>query len=171
VRSFNTSATKSSSSQRLRLHSRRRTIAPGFFAATDLTELKALLDRANGRSRNPKETLDNDERYRAAVSRRPSNYAVFFYLQPKKFAERLAALRAAVQLSAAAHQRTMLEKVANYFWCDALRERQNTRSALSRDAEVGAGRNTHPVFANAWNQERRSSNLSMLLNLGKKSTP
>ena len=84
---------------------------PWFFAATDLTELKALLDRANGRSRNPKETLDNDERYRAAVSRRPSNYAVFFYLQPKTFAERLAALRAAVQSSAAANQRTMLEKV------------------------------------------------------------
>src|SRR5438132_4227321 len=84
---------------------------PWFFAATDLTELKTLLDRANGRSRNPKETLDNDERYRAAVSRRPSNYAVFFYLQPKTFAERLAALRAAVQSSAAANQRTMLEKV------------------------------------------------------------
>src|SRR6266513_3799319 len=84
---------------------------PWFFAATDLTELKTLLDRANGRSRNPKETLDNDERYRAAVSRRPSNYAVFFYLQPKTFAERLAALRAAVQSSTAAKQRTMLEKV------------------------------------------------------------
>jgi len=84
---------------------------PWFFAATDLTELKALLDRANGRARNPEEILDKDERYRAAVSRRPSNYAVFFYLQPKTFAERLAALRAAVQSSAAAKQRTMLEKV------------------------------------------------------------
>ena len=84
---------------------------PWFFAATDLTELKALLDRAEGRARNPKETLDTDERYRAAVSRRPSNYAMFFYLQPKTFSERLAALRAAVQSSAAAKQRTMLEKV------------------------------------------------------------
>ena len=84
---------------------------PWFFAATDLTELKALVDRADGRARNSKETLDNDERYRAAVSRRPSNYAVFFYLQPKTFSERLAALRAAVQSSAAANQRTMLEKV------------------------------------------------------------
>ncbi len=84
---------------------------PWFFAATDLTELKALLDRADGRTRNPKETLDTDEAYRAATSRRPSNYAVSFYLQPKTFAERLAALRAAVQSSAAAKQRTMLEKV------------------------------------------------------------
>jgi hypothetical protein len=84
---------------------------PWFFAATDLTELKALLDRADGRTRNPKETLDTDEAYRATTSRRPSNYAVFFYLQPKTFAERLAALRAAVQSPAAAKQRTMLEKV------------------------------------------------------------
>ena len=84
---------------------------PWFFAATDLTELKALVDRANGRARNPEEILDKDERYRAAVSRRPSNYAVFFYLQPKTFAERLAALRAAVQSAAAAKQRSMLEKV------------------------------------------------------------
>jgi hypothetical protein len=84
---------------------------PWFFAATDLTELKALLDRADGRGRNPKETLDTDEAYRTATSRRPSNYAVFFYLQPKTFAERLAALRAAVQSAAAANQRTMLEKV------------------------------------------------------------
>ena len=84
---------------------------PWFFAATDLTELKALLDRADGRARNPKETLDTDAAYRAATSRRPLNYAVFFYLQPKTFAERLAALRAAVQSAAAANQRTMLEKV------------------------------------------------------------
>jgi hypothetical protein len=84
---------------------------PWFFAATDLTELKALLDRADGRVKNPEQILDTDERYRAAVSRRPTDYAVFFYLQPKTFAKRLAALRAAVQSPAAANQRTMLEKV------------------------------------------------------------
>ena len=83
---------------------------PWFFAATDLTELKALLDRADRRAKNPKEALDTDEAYRAAISRRPSNYAVFFYLQPKTFVERLAALRAAIQ-SSAANQRTILEKV------------------------------------------------------------
>jgi len=84
---------------------------PWFFAATDLTELKALLDRAERRVKNPEQILDNDERYRAAVSRRPTDYAVFFYLQPKTFAKRLATLRAAVQSPAAANQRTMLEKV------------------------------------------------------------
>jgi hypothetical protein len=84
---------------------------PWFFAATDLTELKGLLDRADGRAKNPKETLDEDEAYRAAISHRPSNYALFFYLQPKTFATRLAALRAAIQSPAATQQQTILEQV------------------------------------------------------------
>jgi hypothetical protein len=84
---------------------------PWFFAATDLTELKALLDRADGRLKNANETLDNDDAYRAAISHRPSNYALFFYLQPKIFAERLAALRATLQSPATAKEKTILEQV------------------------------------------------------------
>ena len=84
---------------------------PWFFAANDLTELKALLDRADGRVKDPKETLDQDEAYRAAIAHRPSDYAQFFYLQPKTFAERLAALRAAIQSPAATKQQTILEQV------------------------------------------------------------
>jgi hypothetical protein len=84
---------------------------PWFFAATDLTELKGLLDRADGRAKSPKETLDTDEAYQAAISHRPSNYALFFYLQPKTFAARLAALRAAIQSPAATKQQTILEQV------------------------------------------------------------
>jgi hypothetical protein len=84
---------------------------PWFFVATDLTELKALLDRADGRLKNGNETLDQDEAYRAAIAHRPSSYALFFYLQPKTFAERLAALRAAIQSPAAASQQTILEQM------------------------------------------------------------
>ena len=84
---------------------------PWFFAATDLTELKALLDRADGRVKNPNETLDNDETFRAAISHRPSNYELFFYLQPKTFSERLASLRAAIQSPAATKEQTILEQV------------------------------------------------------------
>jgi hypothetical protein len=80
---------------------------PWFLAATDLTELKALLDRAEGRAKNPEETLDKDESYRTAVSRRPSNYALFFYLQPKAVSERLAALRAAIQVPTSQNTRTV----------------------------------------------------------------
>jgi hypothetical protein len=84
---------------------------PWFFAATDLTELKALLDRADHRAKNPDATLDKDEAYRAAVSHRPSNYAAFFYLQPKIFSERLAALRAAVRSTPTPGEATMIEKM------------------------------------------------------------
>jgi hypothetical protein len=70
---------------------------PWFFAATDLTDLKAMLDRADRRAKDLKETLTKDEAYRTVVSHRPSDYAAFFYLQPKPLFERLAALRAAIQ--------------------------------------------------------------------------
>ena len=84
---------------------------PWFFAATNVDELKALLDRADRRASNSKETLDKDEAYRLAISHRPSNYAAFFYLQPKAFSERLAALRAAVRSSPTPGETTMLEKM------------------------------------------------------------
>jgi hypothetical protein len=84
---------------------------PWFFAATNVAELKALLDRVDHRAKNPGETLDKDEAYRTAISHRPSNYAASFYLQPKAFSERLAALRAAVQSSPTPGETTMLEKM------------------------------------------------------------
>jgi hypothetical protein len=84
---------------------------PWFFAATNVTELKTLLDRVDHRAKGSGETLDKDEAYRTATSHRPSNYAAFFYLQPKAFSERLAALRAAVQSSPTPGETTMLEKM------------------------------------------------------------
>src|SRR5438046_1594052 len=84
---------------------------PWFFAATDITELKALLDRADHRTQNPEQTLDKDEAYHAASSHRPLNYVAFFYLQPKKFSERLAALRAAVRSTPSPGESTLLEKM------------------------------------------------------------
>ena len=86
---------------------------PWFFAATDLRDLKAILDRANRRAKDLNETLVMDEAYRTAISHRPSNYAAFFYLQPKPFLQRLAALRAAIQLSAASKPQALsgLEQV------------------------------------------------------------
>ena len=84
---------------------------PWFFAATDITELKALLDRADHRTQNPEQTLDKDEAYRAAISHRPLNYMAFFYLQPKKFSERFAALRAAVRSTPSPGESTLLEKM------------------------------------------------------------
>jgi hypothetical protein len=83
---------------------------PWFFVATDAADVQALLDRADRRS-NPDNSLDKDEAYRAALSRRPSNDVAFFYLQPKTFSQRLAALRAAVGSTPAPGEGTMLEKM------------------------------------------------------------
>jgi len=84
---------------------------PWFFAATDLTELKAILDRADGRLKNSKVALDADEAYRAAAAHMPSSYAASFYLQPKTLSERVAALRAAIQSPVSPNERTMLQQV------------------------------------------------------------
>jgi hypothetical protein len=84
---------------------------PWFFASTNVAELKTLLDRADHRGNNSEETLDKDNSYRTAISYRPSNYVASFYLQPKAFSERLAALRAAVRSSPAPGEITMFEKM------------------------------------------------------------
>jgi len=67
-----------------------------FFASNDLAELKGLLDRADRRTKDRQSTLETDEAFRAAMAHMPSSYAVLFYLQPKRFAEKLAPLRAAL---------------------------------------------------------------------------
>src|SRR5215471_14664627 len=44
---------------------------PWFFAGTDVSDVQALLDRADGRESNRDNRLDKDEAYRTAISRRP----------------------------------------------------------------------------------------------------
>jgi hypothetical protein len=55
-----------------------------FFASNDLVELKAVLDRADGRAKDPKLALETEETFRAAMAHMPSSYGLLFYLQPKK---------------------------------------------------------------------------------------
>jgi len=73
--------------------------------------MQALLDRADRRSSDLENRLDKDEAYRSAISRRPANDVAFFYLQPKTFSQRLAALRAAVGSTPAPGEGTMIEKM------------------------------------------------------------
>jgi len=84
---------------------------PWFFVTTDVMDMQALLDRADRRSSDLENRLDKDEAYRSAISRRPSNDVAFFYLQPKTFSQRLAALRAAVGSTPAPGEGTMIEKM------------------------------------------------------------
>src|SRR5437762_1676915 len=76
------------------------------FASNDLAELKAVLDRADGRaaatagsSGGGKLTLEGDDLFRAAMKHMPASYALLFYLQPKALSEKLASLRNAMGVS------------------------------------------------------------------------
>jgi len=75
-----------------------------FFASNDFAELKAILDRADGRVQDRQSLLSTDETFRAAMAEMPATYALCLYLQPKVFAERLSA-------SQSANQRTLLQQI------------------------------------------------------------
>ena len=78
-----------------------------FFASNDLSELKAVLDRADGRSlatpsvaaatgKDRQSTLEADDAFRGAMKHMPASYALCFYLQPKTLSEKLVSLRNAM---------------------------------------------------------------------------
>ena len=62
-----------------------------FFASNDLEELKAILDRADGRNTDDQALLKSDESYREAIAAMPRSYAALAYFQPKALVERLVA--------------------------------------------------------------------------------
>ncbi|HZR77976.1 MAG TPA: hypothetical protein VFA58_02150 [Chthoniobacterales bacterium] len=64
-----------------------------FFASNDLPELKTLLDRADGRAKDQKLTLEGDALFRAAIAHMPSSYSLLFYFQPKKISGSVASLQ------------------------------------------------------------------------------
>jgi len=63
------------------------------FTSNDLPELKALLDRADGRAKDPKLTLKSDETFHAAMAHMPASYALLLYLQPKKLSGGVASIQ------------------------------------------------------------------------------
>src|SRR5205085_10099274 len=67
-----------------------------FFASNDLAELKAVLDRADGRDKDRQSTLESDDAFHGAMKHMPSSYALLFYLQPKALSEKLTSLRNAI---------------------------------------------------------------------------
>ncbi len=81
-----------------------------FFASNDLSELKAILDRADGRSlatgsvaaatgKDRQSTLEADDAFRGAMKHMPASYALCFYLQPKTLSEKLVSLRNAMGIA------------------------------------------------------------------------
>src|SRR5437773_7781995 len=83
-----------------------------FFAAAAVEDLKALLDRVDGRTKTP--ALDSDANFRAAMKQMPADYAWMFYLQPKQLAQKLATLRAQSGRALPSDQQTMLERIQSF---------------------------------------------------------
>jgi hypothetical protein len=83
-----------------------------FLAATTVEDLKALLDRVDGRTKAP--ALDSDENFRAAMKQMPPEYAWMFYLQPKQLAQKLVNLRAQSGRALPADQKTLIERIQSY---------------------------------------------------------
>ena len=67
-----------------------------FFISNDLAELKALLNRADGREKDRQTLLESDENFRAAQAHMPASYAMLFYVQPKGISQTLAKFRNAI---------------------------------------------------------------------------
>jgi len=70
------------------------------FASNDLAELKAVLDRADGRDKDRHTTFEANDAFRGAMKHMPASYALLFYLQPKALSENLVSLRNAMGVSA-----------------------------------------------------------------------
>jgi len=70
-----------------------------FFASNDLAELKAVLDRADGRDKDKQTTFEADETFGGAMKHMPASYGLLFYLQPKALSEKLASLGNALGVS------------------------------------------------------------------------
>src|SRR5207248_1586313 len=83
-----------------------------FLAAATVEDLKALLDRVDGRTKTP--ALNSDANFRAAMKQMPADYAWMFYLQPKQLAQKLATLRAQSGRSLPPDQQTMIERIESF---------------------------------------------------------
>lgn len=88
------------------------TVGHRYFAGTTIEDIKSLLDRLDGRSKQP--ALAADDKFRAAMKQMPADYAGFLYLQPKSFAQKLAALRAQSGRALPPGQETLLERVQSF---------------------------------------------------------
>jgi hypothetical protein len=82
-----------------------------FLVANDQDDLKKVLDRIDQRGKDRQPALDSDESYRAATAHMPASYAALFYLQPRKFAQQLQSLRAAIGSPVSPNERRWIEQI------------------------------------------------------------
>jgi hypothetical protein len=85
------------------------------FASNDLAELKTVLDRADGRAKDPKLTMDADETFRAAVAHMPSSYGLLFYFQPNKLSAGISSIPNTADSSISGDARAALEQIRSVY--------------------------------------------------------
>lgn len=61
---------------------------PWFFFANNIDNLKALLDRADGRLKDPEKLLSAEEDFLAASKRMPGSYSAMFFARPAEMIEK-----------------------------------------------------------------------------------
>jgi hypothetical protein len=62
---------------------------PWFFFANNIENLKALLDRGDGRVRDDSRALSTDETFLAALKRMPGSYSAMFFSRPAQIVEKI----------------------------------------------------------------------------------
>jgi hypothetical protein len=83
-----------------------------FLVASNVDDLKTMLDRIDHRIKTP--ALDSDENFRTAMKQMPPDYGWMFYLQPKQFSQKRAALRAQNGRVLPPDRQTILERVQSF---------------------------------------------------------
>lgn len=105
-----------------------------FLGASDMEELKRLLDRVDGRAKKPAANLAADEIFAAANKQMPKNYATLVYGRP----DRLAALFSSNAASAVGESRGLLTALADVrsfcvaTWFDSGKVRDRTFVAMPK---------------------------------------
>jgi len=152
---FNTSAPKSSSSQRLRLHSATDVRSPLFFASTDLTELRhcsIALTVVPGIQRRHSTTTKDIARQSLAGHRITRCFST---CNRRDLPNACRPAGCGPVVGGRQNSGTLCWKKCELFWCDAL-QNGKIHDLLFLGMRIGAERNTHPVFANAWTKRRSS---------------
>jgi hypothetical protein len=83
-----------------------------FFFGNDVERLKSLLDRAEGRVKDPQTALSGDDTFLAASNHMPSNYAGLVYARVDQFVEKM--MPAAERSAASADQMAMLRQIRSF---------------------------------------------------------
>jgi hypothetical protein len=82
-----------------------------FLSSNNVDELKALVDRADGRVTDRQALLKADANFREAMDNMPASYAICFYLQPKRLADKLAKMKSASGQALKPDQANMLAQI------------------------------------------------------------